>query len=137
MSAKYTFGGISKRLGVFKVRVGQGDLITRIKMMIKEEHEEIDLVEFGEKLTKAEVCKELMKIARFAPYRDIINETYDKKMGLPVATTSVAKPTKKAVKPAPLPVVKAPKQLKVAVKKYSKEESDDDLLIEELKNLIA
>jgi hypothetical protein len=51
--------------------------------------------------------------------------------------TSVAKPTKKAVKPAPLPVVKAPKQLKVAVKKYSKEESDDDLLIEELKNLIA
>lgn len=137
MSAKYTFGGISKRLGVFKVRVGQGDLITRIKMMIKEGHEEIDLVEFGEKMTKAQVCKELLKISRFAPYKDIINETYDKKMGLPVAMTSVAKPTKKAVKPAPLPVVKAPKQPKVVIKKHSKEESDDDLLIEELKNLIA
>lgn len=137
MSAKYTFGGVSKRLGVFKVRVGQGDLITRIKMMIKEEHEEIDLIEFPTKMTKAEVCKELLKIERFAPFKDIINETYDKKMGLPVAMTSVAKPTKKAVKPATLPAVKAPKQPKVALKKYSKEESDDDLLIEELKNLIA
>ena len=59
MSAKYNFGGISKRIGQYKVRVGQGDMQTRIKMMIKEEHTEIDLIEFDGKLTKAQVCDEL------------------------------------------------------------------------------
>lgn len=130
MSAKYNFGGISKRIGQYKVRVGQGDMVTRIKMMQKEEHTEIDLIEFNGKLTKAEVCQELLKIERFQKFRDIIEETYNKKAG----ASTPAQP--KAVKPATTvsqpKVVKAPK---VTVKQDKK--VDDDLIIEELKQLVA
>lgn len=128
MSAKYNFGGISKRIGQYKVRVGQGDMVTRIKMMQKEEHTEIDLIEFNGKLTKAEVCQELLKIERFQKFKDIILETYNKKAGQP-AQPSVVKPTKSVSQPK---VVKAPK---VTIKNDKK--VDDDLVIEELKQLVA
>lgn len=130
MSAKYNFGGISKRIGQYKVRVGQGDMQTRIKMMEKEEHTEIDLIEFNGKLTKAEVCQELLKIERFQKFRDIIEETYNKKAG--VSTPAQPKAVK-SVQPVSQPkVVKPPK---VTVKQDKK--VDDDLVLEELKQLVA
>lgn len=130
MDAKYNFGGISKRIGQYKVRVGQGDMVTRIKMMQKEEHTEIDLIEFDRKLTKAEACQELLKIERFQKFRDVIEETYNKKAG----TSAPAQPkVVKSAKPVSQPkVVKAPK---VTVKQDKK--LDDDLVIEELKQLVA
>lgn len=129
MSAKYNFGGISKRIGQYKVRVGQGDMVTRIKMMQKEEHTEIDLVEFNGTLTKAEVCQELLKIERFQKFRDIIEETYNKKAG----ASTPAQP--KAVKSAkPVSQSKAVKPPKVTVKQ---DKNDDDLVLEELKQLVA
>lgn len=128
MSAKYNFGGISKRIGQYKVRVGQGDMVTRIKMMQKEEHTEIDLIEFNGKLTKAEVCQELLKIERFQQFRDIILETYNKKAGQPAQPAAV-KPAKPVSQPK---VTKAPK---VTIKQDKK--VDDDLVIEELKQLVA
>lgn len=128
MSAKYNFGGISKRIGQYKVRVGQGDMVTRIKMMQKEEHTEIDLIEFNGKLTKAEVCQELLKIERFQQFRDIILETYNKKAGQPAQPVAV-KPAKPVSQPK---VTKAPK---VTIKQDKK--VDDDLVIEELKQLVA
>lgn len=128
MSAKYNFGGISKRIGQYKVRVGQGDMVTRIKMMQKEEHTEIDLIEFNGKLTKAEVCQELLKIERFQKFKDIIEETFNKKAGQPAQPTAV-----KSAKPVSQPkVTKAPK---VTIKQDKK--VDDDLVIEELKQLVA
>lgn len=130
MSGKYNFGGISKRIGQYKVRVGQGDMVTRIKMMQKEEHTEIDLIEFNGKLTKAEVCEELLKIERFQKFKDIINETYNKKAGSAApAQPKVVKSTKPVSQPK---VTKAPK---VTIKNDKK--VDDDLVIEELKQLVA
>lgn len=130
MSAKYNFGGISKRIGQYKVRVGQGDMQTRIKMMIKEEHTEIDLIEFNGKLTKAEVCQELLKIERFKKFQDIIEETYNKKAG---ATAPAQPKAVKSAKPTSQPkVVKPPK---VTVKQDKS--MDDDLVLEELKQLVA
>lgn len=130
MNAKYNFGGISKRIGQYKVRVGQGDMVTRIKMMHKEEHTEIDLIEFDRKLTKAEACQELLKIERFQKFRDVIEETYNKKAGTAApAQPKVVKSTKPVSQPK---VVKAPK---VTVKQDKK--LDDDLVIEELKQLVA
>jgi aminoglycoside phosphotransferase family enzyme len=128
MTAKYNFGGISKRIGQYKVRVGQGDLVTRYKQMIKEEHTEIDLIEFDGKLTKEEVCNELLKIERFQQFREVILETLAKKSGAaPAATPKAAKPatTKQAtaVKQKPKVVVQKP--------------LDDDLVLEELKQLVA
>jgi hypothetical protein len=139
--AKYNFGGISKRIGQFKVRVGQGDMVTRIKMMIKEEHTEIDLIEFDRKLTKAEVCEELLKIERFQRFKDVIEETYAKKTG---ATSSVTKQPKapkpakavtagKAAKPKQPKAVRQPK----VVLQTDVESMSDDLLVEELKKLVA
>lgn len=128
MTAKYNFGGISKRIGQYKVRVGQGDLVTRYKQMLKEEHTEIDLIEFDGKLTKAEVCNELLKIERFQQFRDIILETLAKKSGAaPAATTKAAPaaPTKQATAGKQKPKVVVQKPL------------DDDLVLEELKQLVA
>lgn len=130
MSAKYNFGGISKRIGQYKVRVGQGDMQTRIKMMEKEEHTEIDLIEFNGKLTKAEVCQELLKIERFQKFRNIIEETYNKKAG--VSTPAQPKAVKSAQPVSQPKVVKPPK---VTVKQDKK--VDDDLVLEELKQLVA
>ena len=121
MTAKYHFGGISKRIGQYKVRVGQGDLVTRYKQMLKEEHTEIDLIEFDGKLTKAEVCNELLKIERFQQFRDIILETLAKKSGAAPAATTKAAPA------APTKQVTAGKQKpKVVVQKPL----DDDLVLE-------
>lgn len=128
MTAKYNFGGISKRIGQYKVRVGQGDLVTRYKQMLKEEHTEIDLIEFDGKLTKAEVCNELLKIERFQQFRDVILETLAKKSGAAPAAAS------KAATPAPTKQATAGKQKpKVVVQKPL----DDDLVLEELKQLVA
>jgi hypothetical protein len=130
MSAKYNFGGISKRIGQYKVRVGQGDMVTRIKMMQKEEHTEIDLIEFDRKLTKAEACQELLKIERYQKFRDVIEQTYNKKAG------SVAPAQPKAVKSAkPVSQPKVVKDPKVTIKQDKK--VDDDLVLEELKQLVA
>lgn len=128
--AKYTFGGISKRIGQYKVRVGQGDMVTRIKMMMKEEHTEIELVEFDRPLTKAQVCEELLKIERYNQFRDVIEATLAKKS----ATVSTAVP--KAPKPVAQKNVTAGKQKpKVVLSKPQKQ--DDDLVLEELKQLVA
>ena len=110
--AKYTFGGISKRIGQYKVRVGQGDMVTRIKMMIKEEHTEIDLIEFPTALTKAQVCEELLKIERYQKFKDVIQETIAKK------TVAVTPKATKAPKPIPAPkVAKLPAQKQVTAGK--------------------
>lgn len=139
--AKYNFGGISKRIGQYKVRVGQGDMVTRIKMMIKEEHTEIDLIEFPSKLTKAQVCDELLKIERFAKFKDVIQETLNKKsVAVKVSIPKTAKSTtagKAAGNVQPLPkATKQAKQPKVVLK-TDKENMSDDLIIEELKQLVA
>jgi hypothetical protein len=128
--AKYNFGGISKRIGQYKVRVGQGDMVTRIKMMHKEEHTEIDLIEFDRKLTKAQVCEELLKIERFQKFRDVIEATLDKKNGVAVpATPKVSKA------PAQSKVTAGKQKPKVVLNKPQKQ--DDDLVLEELKQLVA
>jgi hypothetical protein len=129
MSAKYNFGGISKRIGQFKVRVGQGDMVTRYKQMLKEDHTEIDLVEFDGKLTKEQVCEELLKIERFQVFRDVILETIAKK------TAVVAPKVPKAPKPVAQKTVTAGKQKpKIVLKPQN---ADDDLILEELKQLVA
>ena len=139
--AKYNFGGISKRIGQYKVRVGQGDMVTRIKMMIKEEHTEIDLIEFPTKLTKAQVCDELLKMERFAQFKDVIQETLNKKSVAVKASPAKVTKNSTAGKAASTvqPMVQASKTAKQpkVVLKSDKEKMSDDLLIEELKQLVA
>ncbi len=132
MSAKYNFGGISKYLGVFKVRVGQGDM----------GHTDIDMLEFDKKMTKAEVCQVLIKHERFTKFTKEIQETYDKKTGLAVAKK--ASPAKSAVakqekvakeKPKKQEKKVSAKKPKLVIQKPAPVDEDDDLEIEELKKL--
>jgi hypothetical protein len=139
MNAKYNFGGVSKFLGVFKVRVGQGDSATRIKSMIKKGHTDIDIIEFSGKMTKEEICKELLSREQFKAYTDVINETLTKKTAVKTSKTKVAKP---AVAKAPVKksttVSKSKATKSVAKAKpasVAKEKETEDFDIEELKQL--
>jgi hypothetical protein len=141
MNAKYNFGGVSKRLGKFKVRVGQGDMVTRIKAMMKAGHEDIELIEFDEKLTKAQICEKLLKMEKFKNFESVIKETHDKKMGLVAKAASPAKPTKNK-KPATKKAQPTTAQKKKSAVKKPKvvikspvQDAEDDLLIEEIKQL--
>jgi hypothetical protein len=145
MSEKYDFGGVSKRIGKFKVRVGQGDMVTRIKAMIKAGHTDIELVEFGKKMSKADICKELLKMEKFNKFTDVINETHNKKMGLVTKKTVKAATKKTVTKVASKKASKSPAKKaspakpteKKAVTPSKKVEKEDDLLIEELKQLVV
>lgn len=120
-SAKYTFGGISKRNGMYKVRVGQGDRTVRTKLMMKKGHTDIDLIDFSGKLTKLQICEELLKIDRFQQFKDVILETISKKSGGPVAA----------------PKNKTATVTKVKTKSANTKKVDDDLVFEQLKQLVA
>ena len=151
MNAKYNFGGVSKFLGKFKVRVGQGDMATRIKSMLKKGHTEIDMIEFNGKMTKAEICQELLKNERFKAFTDVINETYEKKTAVKTPKTKVAKPV--VAKAKPVQAKKTAKSKKASVKKpatkstksgavstktavvSTKVDESEDFDIEELKQL--
>jgi hypothetical protein len=142
MNAKYNFGGISMFLGVFKVRVGQGDMATRIKSMLKKGHTEIDMIEFDRKMTKADICTELLKNSRFKKFEAVINETFEKKTAVKVAKkTKVV--TAKAVKPAKKAAEKPAKPSSKKTKKEKEQEAliekakEEDFEIEELKQLVA
>lgn len=148
MNAKYNFGGVSKFLGKFKVRVGQGDMATRIKSMLKKGHTEIDMIEFDGKMTKADICQELLKNERFKAFTDVINETYEKKTAVKTPKTKVAKPV--VAKAKPVKAKKTAKSKKASVKKSTtkssaastktavvstKVDESEDFDIEELKQL--
>lgn len=140
-NAKYTFGGVSKRLGVYKVRVGQGAWESRAKMMIKEGHEDLHLINFGEPMTKAQICQKLLTIANFNQWADVIKATFDKKTAQTTVAASKAKPVPKAtkaaskakpvVKPKVTKAVKAPKVAPVTEDKPKRVAKSTAKVIEE------
>jgi hypothetical protein len=61
---KFTVAGTSTLNGVTKVRFAN-DLVDRIKMLARNNHENIELVELEGEFTKAEICKMLLEHERF------------------------------------------------------------------------
>ncbi len=152
-NAKYTFGGVSKRLGVYKVRVGQGAWESRVKMMVKEGHEDLHLINFDTPMTKAQICQRLLKIDTFKQWADVITATFEKKTAMTATAARKAVPATKAASKAK-PVVKpkvtkapkaapaveqpaAPKKVAKSVAKVIEETDIDDLDIEELSDIDA
>jgi hypothetical protein len=60
----FEVAGTSKLNGKTKVRFAN-DYVGRFKILIKNGHEDIELIELGEKLTKAEIIQVLMNHPQF------------------------------------------------------------------------
>jgi uncharacterized protein YnzC (UPF0291/DUF896 family) len=60
----YNTAGTSTANGVTKVRFAN-DYVGRFKILVKNGHENINLIELGEDLTKAEVCQVLLAHPQF------------------------------------------------------------------------
>lgn len=57
---KYSHAGVSKQKGEFKVRYANDQM--RVKILAKNGHSDIDIVELPEPMTKAEIVAYLLKI---------------------------------------------------------------------------
>ena len=60
----FEVAGTSKLNGVTKVRFAN-DYVGRFKILAKNNHDDIVLIEFGEKMSKADICKVLMSHPKF------------------------------------------------------------------------
>ena len=125
--SKFTVAGVSTHYGVTKVRFAN-DIVTRIKILSKGTHTSlVELIELPKAMTKAEACQHLLDAGGvFVPYTELIIETMAKKEGAPIKV----KATK--VKATP---VKAVAQTKAKIAKIAKPVVEDDLEIEEIKEL--
>lgn len=77
----FKVAGVSTLNGKTKVRFAN-DLVSRVKMLIKDGHEDINLVELAEPLSKGDVVKylkttDLMGTARFADAINSADEKYN------------------------------------------------------------
>lgn len=66
MATEKTFSvaGVSTLNGVTKVRFAN-DFVGRFKVLAKNDHQDIELIELGSELTKAEICQVLMAHPKF------------------------------------------------------------------------
>ena len=63
-SKTYTVAGVSTQDGVTKVRFAN-DYVNRIKILSKNKHTDIELIELGSEMTKEDICKLLMDHPKF------------------------------------------------------------------------
>lgn len=128
--SKFTVAGVSTHYGVTKVRFAN-DIVSRTKILSKGTHTSlVELIELPSAMTKAEACQHLLDVGGvFVPYTELIIETMAKKEGKPAKVKAV-KATK--VKATP---VKAVAQTTAKIAKVAKPVVEDDLEIEEIKEL--
>ena len=124
----FTVAGVSTHYGITKVRFAN-DLASRVKLLSKSGHSPLELMELPEAMTKAEACQHLLDVGGvFTQWAGLIIETMGKKQGTVVSKPAKAAPVKaKTVAPKK---VTAPKAIKAKV-------VEDDLELEELKQLAA
>jgi len=60
----YSVAGTSTLNGVTKIRFAN-DFVARLKILFKNGHEDVELIELGGEFTKAEVCQILMSHPKF------------------------------------------------------------------------
>ena len=126
----FTVAGVSTQYGITKVRFAN-DLASRVKLLSKGGHSPLELMELPKAMTKAEACQHLIDVGGvFKQWAGLINDTMGKKQG-----TVVSKPTKAKAKTSPVKT-KAVAPKKVAAPKAIKAKVvEDDLELEELKQL--
>ena len=60
----YSVAGTSTLNGITKIRFAN-DFVCRLKILYKNQHENVELIELGGEFTKAQVCQILMAHAKF------------------------------------------------------------------------
>jgi len=60
----FSVAGTSKLNGITKIRFAN-DFVSRVKILAKNKHDEINLIELGGEFTKAEVCQILINHSGF------------------------------------------------------------------------
>ena len=60
----FSVAGTSKLNGITKIRFAN-DFVSRVKILAKNKHDEINLIELGGEFTKAEVCQILVSHPQF------------------------------------------------------------------------
>lgn len=123
-----TVAGVSKNDGTFKVRLCS-DMVLRIKNLQKQGDTDILFTELPRPMTEVEACEFLLTLDTFQSFKAEITLALNKK-------SADKKPSAK------VPQAKAPTMAKEAkVAKTPKvivgTDEDEDLLIEELKQLVA
>jgi ABC-type uncharacterized transport system involved in gliding motility auxiliary subunit len=63
-SKTYEVAGTSTLNGITKIRFAN-DYVGRFKILVKNGHENIELIELGSKMTKAEICQTLISHPKF------------------------------------------------------------------------
>ena len=63
-SKTYSVAGTSTLNGITKIRFAN-DFVSRLKILFKNNHENVELIELGSELTKAQVCQVLMAHPKF------------------------------------------------------------------------
>ena len=126
----FTVAGVSTQYGITKVRFAN-DLVSRFKLLSKGGHSPLELTELPRGMTKSEACQYLLDTGGvFEQWSGLIIETMGKKQG-----TVISKPVKAKAKAAPVKA-KAVAPAKVAAPKVVKAKVvEDDLELEELKQL--
>jgi hypothetical protein len=127
----FTVAGVSTQHGSTKVRFAN-DLASRVKLLAKGGHDPLELVQLPKAMTKAEACQYLLELGGvFEQWNGLITETMGKKTGTVTKAPKVAKAPASVKAPAKTKAVKQPK-IVVAPKA-----EDEDLEIEELKQIAA
>lgn len=127
----FTVAGVSTQHGSTKVRFAN-DLASRVKLLAKGGHNPLELVQLPKAMTKAEACQYLLELGGvFEQWNSLITETMGKKTGTVTKAPKAAKAPAKVKAPAKTAAVKQPK-IVVAPKA-----EDEDLEIEELKQIAA
>lgn len=121
--SKFTVAGVSKLNGEFKVRFAN-DLEFRHDTLVKNGHEDVQLVELSGPLSKADACAELLASGKFEAHRSLLEGTMNKKNGVKAAPKSVAKAPAKA---------KAPKVQKMTVEVETLSDEDIEAIVAEAK----
>ena len=111
----FSVAGVSTFNGVTKVRFAN-DFVSRIKILDKNDHKDVELIELGTELTKEEVCKVLVAHPKFQ------SET---------AQAAIAEYLTRNVKSVKQP--KAAKTTKVAKAKTTKLEQDIEAAVKAAK----
>lgn len=108
---RYTVAGVSTLNGDTKIRFAND--VMRIKVLAKNGHENIQLVELPEAMLKTEIAKFLATLPEFqdADSQSAVAEYLNKHDKQPKAKVEVKKAVKKAVQTKP---AKAPAKAKVA-----------------------
>jgi|TARA_B110000914_G_C15171462_1_gene313062 hypothetical protein len=63
-SKTYSVAGTSTLNGITKIRFAN-DFVSRLKILYKNGHDNVELIELGSELTKAQVCQVLMSHPKF------------------------------------------------------------------------